>query len=77
MTVQRTSEKLQAWQFTGQAMFGWPAWVQRIAVRTAPTELVIERRSGRQFVYVGEWLLREPDGAVLWCTDRDYRRDYR
>jgi hypothetical protein len=53
----------------------WPAWVARCSV-LAGGELWHERRSGRQLVARGEWLVRELDGTVLFYTDDEIRRRF-
>lgn len=68
---------MQAWQYLAQHRSEWPAWVQRCCIDCG-TELILERRSGRQVVLLGEWLVKDLDEAdPLWLTDREYQRDFK
>ena len=56
------------WQYLGQPQSDWPIWVRRCCF-TVCGDLIHERRSGRQVVYRGEWLVRDLDGGIVFYTD--------
>jgi hypothetical protein len=75
VVLRRRREPVHALRWTGEAEALWPAWVGRCCV-VADGELWHERRSGRQRVERGEWLVRDLDGSVLVYTDDEIRRGF-
>lgn len=70
------TKPVSAWQYQAQHQSDWPAWVQRCCVDCG-TELRLDRRSGRQVMFLGEWLVLEGDSRdPLWLTNAEYRRTY-
>jgi len=71
---------LVAWQFLGQPLHEWPAWVQSsCTLQRGPDgrfELRHQRRSGTQIVYLDEWLVKDLDGGVSFYTDVELRREF-
>lgn len=71
---------LVAWQFLGQPLHEWPAWVQDCCtLQRGPDrtfELRYERRCGAQIVYLGEWLVKDIDGGVCFYTDAEFGRTF-
>lgn len=83
MTILRVSLKtptLAAWQFNGQRADAWPHWVQRCCAQYINNDGVPEikhhRRSGIQILYLGEWLVCDPDGFTWFHTDAGIRQLY-
>lgn len=75
ITIRQRVEPMQAWQWTGQPRALWPAWVQRCC-ELRKGELCHMRQSGDQFVYRGEWLVKELDGDAVSYTDDEIQREF-
>ena len=79
MTLARPkTAKREVWQYNGSSM---PPWVTRCVVfHTNTTDndgLYLTRRSGKQRIEPGEWLLRDLDDRdPEWMTDESFRRAY-
>src|SRR5262245_14059025 len=71
---------LLAWQFIGQPVHEWPAWVRNVcSLGRGPAgrlELRHERRSGCQVVHLDEWLVKDLDGGVNFYTDDELRASF-
>ncbi len=68
---------VEAWQFRGQPQTEWPTWVIGKSVNFG-SELLHDRKSGRQIVYWGEWLVKvseEADG-VWWFSDEEMHASF-
>lgn len=68
------AQPLEGWLFDGRATTTWPSWVKRCCQRTSnggEPALRLERRSGPQLVYQGEWLVRDLDGGVSCYTPEE------
>lgn len=45
---------------------------------TDSASIRLDRRSGRQVMFLGEWLVLESDSRdPLWMTDAEYQREFR
>jgi hypothetical protein len=83
MRVYRKTVAEEAWQFRpsngqpnppGQEL---PYWVVMCTIWDPNTkEMYLQRRSGKQRIEAGEWLLRDLDGEPIWFTDDEFRRHY-
>jgi len=62
----------EVWQYDGGMM---PGWVLDCTVRYNDG-LYLIRRSGKQIIHPGEWLIRDLDGDPEWVTDAEFQRDY-
>jgi hypothetical protein len=80
LTPRPTTSALIAWQFLGQPLHEWPAWVQNCCALQrgddGRLELRHERRSGTQIVYLEEWLVKDLDGGVCFYTDAELRKEF-
>jgi hypothetical protein len=77
MIVKAKSTEREAWRYTGQPRSEWPAWVSRRVTRTYEGgALTLSRKSGKQWIYLGEWLVRDLDGDPEWLTHADMCREY-
>jgi hypothetical protein len=76
----RPTTTLIAWQFLGQPLHEWPAWVQASCSLQwdddGKLELRHERRSGAQIVYLNEWLVKDLDGGVCFYTDAELWKEF-
>ena len=74
----RAPNTLIAWQWNGQPREEWPEWiVSRVGVVAVGIPfLVYERRSGRQWLRPGEWLICDLDGGIKWMPDDVFRAKY-
>jgi len=74
MTIVRPkTTTLQAWQFGSSTP---PVWVMD-ALKGIGDDIFVVRRSGKQLLVLGEWLLKHPDERdLIWCTDAEFKRDY-
>ena len=52
-----------------------PRWVVACTIWQNEA-LYLVRRSGKQLIDPGDWLIRDLDGEPLWVPDKDFRRDY-
>ena len=75
LTLKPNVKSVQAWQFRGQPRGVWPEWVNGKSSEFG-IELIHDRKSGRQVVYMGEWLVRMPDGDVWWFTDEEMHHNF-
>jgi len=68
----------EVWQYDNSAL--WPAWVARCVKWHTNTDndgLYLTRRSGKQRIEYGEWLIRDLDDTdPEWMTDEEFRREY-
>lgn len=71
--VRPKADKCIAWQYDG---FKLPIWVKNNTCYNDLRELVVDRRSGPQKVDVGDWLIKELDGGITWCPDRDMWKEW-
>jgi hypothetical protein len=53
-----------------------PAWVRACTQWQDDAELYLVRGADKQWIGLGDWLIRDLDGAPMWMTDADFRRDY-
>ena len=74
MIAHPITQPVQVWQWSGQPVRHWPAWVHRCCVWTLNGELIHDRQSGRQVVNQGEWLVRDLDGEVNFYTKSEFFR---
>ncbi len=70
------TQPLQVFQWLGDNLSTAPLWV-RMTCRQNGDEIIHERRSGRQVVYSGEYLVRNLDGGVNFYTAPEYLRHFR
>jgi hypothetical protein len=61
------------WQHSGGSV---PRWVFVATDENDNGELILVRRSGRQLIERGDWLIRDLDGEPMWMTNRDFKREY-
>jgi hypothetical protein len=72
MIVHPVTRPSKAWQNTGGAI---PSWLAHCCFRR-DGEMIHERRSGRQVVNLGETLVRDLDGEVIFYTPEEYKRAF-
>jgi hypothetical protein len=72
MIVHPVTRPSKAWQNTGGAI---PSWLAHCCFRR-DGELIHERRSGRQVVRDGEYLVRDLDGEVIFYTPAEFKRAF-
>jgi hypothetical protein len=64
----------EVWQY-------WPfnfitePWVSRCTEQRG-CDLFLVRRSGKQLIQPGEWLIRNLDGDPIWMDNEDFRATY-
>jgi hypothetical protein len=75
MIVKAKTTEREAWRYTGQPRDEWPNWVRSWVYYEGPTA-VLSRRSGKQWLYPGEWLVRDLDGDPEWLTHEQMVREY-
>jgi hypothetical protein len=66
---------LQAWQWNGD-LDGAPEWVRLSCFRNREGTLLHVRPSGRQALYLGEWLVRDLDGRSNYYTSEEFAREF-
>jgi len=71
MKARRKTSTCDAWQFN--TLDCGPRWA-RTELRA--DELYLVRRSGKQLIMLGDWLVRDLDGEPMWLTDVEFRRNY-
>jgi hypothetical protein len=65
------------WQYTGSFMRSEvPPWVWACTDHNESGEVYLVRGADKQRIEYGDYLVRDLDGAPLWMTDADFRRDY-
>ena len=52
-----------------------PGWVHS-CTEPRDGELYLVRGADKQRIEIGDYLIRDLDGAPTWSTDEDFRRDY-
>jgi hypothetical protein len=72
--VKPKAETREAWQYT-EPTCDMPAWVRACTVFQF-NDCWLVRRSGRQALEYGEWLLRNLDGEPEWLTHDQMRKQY-
>ena len=79
MTLARLRTATQeVWQYDGYAFSVplMPSWVFACTERRDGS-LYLVRRSGKQIIHVGEWLLRDLDDVdPEWVDDATFQREY-
>lgn len=79
MRVLPKTEPRDAWQYVPeQGAFEWPLWVLNSTSWGGENEddLFLVRRSGKQLVKPGDWLIRDLDGDPERLTDAEMRKQY-
>lgn len=77
MIVKPKSQEREAWRYTGQPAYVWPAWVRACVHPQAHCgALCLTRKSGKQWLNPGEWLVRNLDGDPEWLTHDRMCREY-
>ena len=71
MLARLKTEIQEVWRYDGGTM---PTWVWDY-LEYRDSELYLVRRSGKQRVEFGEWLIRD-SGDPLWMTHEEFQRDY-
>lgn len=66
----------EAWRYTGQPYHEWPAWVRGCVGEVEEGVPCLVRKSGRQILHPGEWLIRDLDGDPEWLTHDRMCREY-
>lgn len=74
-TVYPVTQPLKAWQYIDEVSLSWPEWVRCCCI-FINGELVHDRRSGRQVLNRGEWLVNDLDGDVTFYTDDEFRKAF-
>lgn len=72
--VKPKAETREAWQCRGSYLDA-PQWVVT-ATRLEESGLWLIRRSGKQFIKPGEWLIRNLDGEPEWLTHEQMRKTF-
>jgi len=64
----------EVWQYYGPR----PPWVRRCTEYIRGDGMYLVRRSGKQIIYPGEWLIRDLDDPSNheWMTEEDFQREY-
>jgi hypothetical protein len=73
MRARLKSEPQDVWQHDDEARI--PAWVYA-CTEWRDGELCLVRGADKQRIEVGDWLIRDLDGAPTWSTDEDFQREY-
>lgn len=77
MLVRPLTQTSSAFQWNGQPYSEWPLWVQNsCTVRkdgNGQIALLHNRKSGLQWIYLTEWLVKDMDDAeASWFTDKQF-----
>lgn len=67
------SQPVQAWQYDDY--YDMPRWV-KMECLVNDGNLILDRRSGRQLVNPGEWLVRDLDGGIVWYSHEEFERTF-
>jgi hypothetical protein len=73
MRAQRRTTPQEVWRYV--TLNAVPRWVLACTL-LEDGELFLLRRSGKQRIESGEWLIQNLDGEPEWLPDKDFRRDY-
>jgi hypothetical protein len=66
----------EVWQYDGYGISVlMPSWVFACTERRNGS-LYLVRRSGKQIIHPGEYLIRDLDGDPEWMTEADFLREY-
>jgi hypothetical protein len=75
MTLARLkTPAVEVWQYWKYNPMTAP-WVYACTERRGD-ELYLDRRSGKQLIRAGEWLIRNLDGDPIWMDDQAFRATY-
>jgi hypothetical protein len=76
MTRARLKTEVQdVWQYRNNRIAA-PRWVIACTVINGQREVYLVRGADKQRIEYGDYLVRDLDGAPLWMTAADFRRDY-
>ena len=76
MTRARLKTEVQdVWQYKYRHGLPQPAWV-RACTEQRNDGLYLVRGADKQRIELGDWLIRDLDGAPVWATLEDFQRDY-
>lgn len=73
--VRPKADKRIAWQYEGSHM-NEPAWVIHCTGWNNIGKFILKRQSGNQIINIGEWLIKDLDGGIIWCPDKDMWKDW-
>ena len=65
----------EVWQYDGRYGGVDPSWVMN-CTEYHHDGLYLVRRSGKQIIHPGEWLIRDLDGDPEWVDDATFQREY-
>lgn len=72
LKVRWPDAEVLAWRYGGSEEL--PDWAKFI--RNSEGDLVVDRRTGRQVMHVGEWLVKWPGCDVEWMTNEMVQKDF-
>lgn len=73
------SYPVEYWQWTGQPFIEWPNWAQARCTRTgdADNSLNHNSRSGRQRLYMNEYLVKSLDSRYAeYHTEEEFKKKF-
>lgn len=74
MKARLKAKPIDAWQNNNNSFV--PVWVANCCQYNEQEELFLIRRSGKQLVKNGEWIIRNLDGDPIWMTDEEFKETY-
>ena len=74
MRVRRRSEIRSAWKYTPRGTM--PRWVLSCTLLDGTGELYLVRKSGKQRIDSGNWLVQNLDGEPDWYDAESFHRNW-
>lgn len=71
--VRPKADKRIAWQYAFSSPL--PDWVKN-GTKWLDGDLILDRKSGRQIVEFTDWLIKDIDSGISWCTDVDMWKEW-
>ena len=76
MKARLKTPTLEVWQYAGITAPLWVIGCIEMLTNTDSDGLYLVRRSGKQRIEPGDWIIRNLDGDPEWMTDAEFVRKY-
>lgn len=69
--------EIDAFQWTGQPPFHWPAWARHnLSLRYEVSNVQVDTNHGAVRANKGDWIIHTPAGEVYPCRADEFERNY-